>query len=153
MLRGTVRIMTTAAIVLCGCANQSGARMGVFSVTAPVIAILVDDLFLGEAEGYMDRTGKITIKSKLNPDVQCIGQFAYTGSAIGSGRMQCNDGAAATFEFQSLSTMSGYGFGNSVRGPVSFTYGLTLEQSKEYLKLPRGKKLIEEDKNVQLIDI
>ena len=77
-------IALAAMVMISGCANQAGSRMGLFSATAPVIAILADDLFVGETEGYADRSGKITVQSRLNPDIKCIGEFAYTSSASGS---------------------------------------------------------------------
>jgi hypothetical protein len=128
-------------LFICGCVNKSGASMGLFSATAPVIAILQDDLFLGTAVGYMDRTGTIDITSQVNPSLKCIGNFRYTGSKIGVGRMTCNDGNIAEFQFNGLSTLSGYGFGRSNRGGVSFTFGLTPEEAVEYLKIPSNKKL------------
>lgn len=115
--------------------------MGLFSATAPVIAILQNDLFLGTAVGYMDRTGTINITSQVNPNLKCIGNFRYTGSKIGVGRMTCNDGSIAEFQFNGLSTLSGYGFSKSDRGGVSFTFGLTPEEATEYLKIPSNKKL------------
>lgn len=133
--------VVAAALLISGCANESGARMGLFSATSPVIAILADDLFLGEATGYMDRTGTIQIKSSVNDDVHCIGEFRYTGTKTGIARVRCNDGAEAALDFTGLSALSGYGFGTSTRGPASFTFGLTPEQASQYLKLPQGKKL------------
>lgn len=127
--------------LLSGCANESGARMGLFSATAPVIAVLADDLFTGEAVGYVDRTGTITATSVKNPDIKCIGSFRYTGSKTGTASMRCNDGAEAELTFHGLSTLSGYGYGKTSRGPASFTFGLTAEQAAEYLKIPEGKRL------------
>jgi len=117
--------------------------MGLFSATAPVIAILHDDLFTGTAEGYLDRTGTIDVVSKVNPDIRCIGEFQYTGSKTGKGDMRCNDGSEANFSFNALSALSGYGYGKSSRGTLSFTFGLTVEDAREYLKLPSGKALKE----------
>jgi hypothetical protein len=133
--------MLLVTALLAGCANESGARMGLFSATAPVIAILADDLFLGEAVGYMDRTGTIQIKSSVNEDIRCIGEFRYTGAKTGIARVRCTDGAQASLDFTGLSALSGYGFGTSSRGPASFTFGLTPEQASQYLKLPKGKRL------------
>jgi len=82
------RVIFAAVIgsaLLAGCTNQSGARMGLFSATAPVIAVLADDLFLGEAEGYASGSGSITIQSKVNADIRCIGQFRYAAGLSGSG--------------------------------------------------------------------
>jgi hypothetical protein len=134
-------ILIALPLLMSGCTNKSGASMGFFSATAPVIAILQDDLFLGTAVGYMDRTGTIDITSQVNPSLKCIGNFRYTGSKIGIGRMTCNDGNIADFQFNGLSTLSGYGFGRSNRGGVSFTFGLTPEEAAQYLKMPSNKKL------------
>ena len=147
----SIALVTT--IFMSGCANESGARMGLFSATGPVIAILADDLFLGEVTGYMDRTGTIEIKSAVNESVQCIGEFRYTGSKTGIARVRCNDGTEASIDFTSLTALSGYGFGKTSRGPASFTYGLTPEQSSRYLKLPEGKKLSPSGKGTILVDI
>jgi hypothetical protein len=144
-MKATALAATYAVAVLAGCANQSGARMGLTSATAPVVAILHDDLFVGEAEGYLDRTGKIEMRSSVRSDVLCVGQFAYNGQSTGDGTMRCNDGSEARFSFNSLSMLSGYGFGKSSRGPFSFTYGLTHDEAVHYLKLPAGKALRKRD--------
>lgn len=152
-MRKILFILLISTANLFGCANQSGARMGLFSATAPVIAILHDDLFLGEAEGYMDRTGTISIQSAVNPDVKCIGNFRYTGSKVGVAEVRCNDGAEAALSFNALSTLSGYGYGKSSRGPASFTFGLTPEQASGYLTLPKGKQIIKKPEGARLADI
>ena len=64
--------------------------------------------------------------------------------------MRCSDGASATFEFQRLSLRRGYGAGTSSRGALSFTYGLSAEESAPYLKLPPGKAL-SQDGNLRLV--
>lgn len=149
---GVAGILAVGVLVM-GCTNQSGARMGMFSATAPVIAILSNDLFIGQAEGYATGSGAITIESKVNPDIRCIGQFIYEAGLSGSGVMQCNDGTSTDFRFQGLSALSGYGFGISQRGPISFTYGLTPEEAVPYLKLPRGKKLHKKGPALELINV
>lgn len=145
-------MMTRVTAFLCcvlvsGCANQAGARMGLFSATAPVVAILGDGLYVGYAKGYMDRTGTIDLQSTTNEDVRCVGQFRYTGSKIGSGEVHCSDGRIAEFQFNALSRLSGYGFGRASDGAFSLTYGLSLEESRQYLRPPAGKRLeVNEDK-------
>lgn len=137
-----------------GCApNAAGARYGFFSATAPVIAILKDDMFTGEAVGYMDRTGTIKITSVLDDSISCIGQFHYTGSKVGVGSVVCNDGGSGDFQFHGLTNLSGYGLGKSSRGPLSFTFGLTLEEAQQYLVLPKGKKLSREKAGIRLSDV
>lgn len=146
-------LVAPATLAIVGCANSSGAYMGLTSAHAPVLAILHDDLFVGEAVGYMDRTGTIDIASALNPDIRCVGNFRYVGSKVGVASVQCNDGSEAELNFNALSMLSGYGYGKTSRGPASFTFGLTPEEAGAYLKLPARKKLVKRDKKVEMIDI
>jgi hypothetical protein len=140
-------------VFVCGCVNESGARMGLTSATAPVLAIMADDFFVGEAVGYMDRTGTISMQSVLDPDLKCVGSFRYTGSKVGEANIRCNDGAEAALSFNALSMLSGYGYGRTSRGPVSFTFGLTPEKAEQYLTLPDGKRLLEEEEGPRLVDV
>lgn len=143
MLRKSLSLFFLAlpCSVLVGCANTSGASMGLFSASAPVLAILSDDLFVGTAVGYMDRTGTIDIVSALDPNLRCVGNFRYTGSKVGDGKMSCSDGHEAKFQFNGLTMLSGYGYGQTSRGGVSFTFGLTPDEATAYLRIPKGKQL------------
>jgi hypothetical protein len=136
---------------LAGWANLAGA--GLFSSTGPVIAILAGELFLGEAEGNLDGSGTIKIQSRTKPDVTCLGQFTSSAKLGGVGTMRCSDGATATIQFQRLSVLRGYGTGSSSRGPMSFTYGLSANESELYLKLPPGKALRLDGKDLVLVDV
>jgi hypothetical protein len=144
--------LLSVSAVLQGCANSSGARMGLFSATAPVHAILADDVFRGQAVGYASGSGTIRMWSVLREDVSCVGEFEYSGMKSGSGQVRCNDGVTALFNFHALSTLSGYGFGNSNAGPFSFTFGLTAEQSVPYLKVPERKKLERDGETLKLAE-
>ena len=134
--------------LLSGCAS-------LMSTSAPVIAIVKDDLFTGTALGYANRTGTIKLASVLNPDIQCIGNFAYVDTKMGGGDLRCNDGSAGTFQFNGLTMFSGYGFGTMTLGSMSFTFGLNTAEAGEYLRLPKGKVLKGEVKgnNASLVDI
>lgn len=145
-------LAAVAVTFAAGCANESGARMGLTSATAPVLAILSDDLFTGEAVGYLDRTGTISIQSVLDPNLKCIGSFRYTGSKSGVANVRCNDGAEAALSFNGLSMLSGYGYGSTSRGPASFTFGLTPEQAAQYLTVPKGKRLFKKPEGPRLVD-
>src|SRR5450631_2423729 len=48
-------------------ANAAEVRKGLFTVTLPVIAILNDNLYMGEAVAYIDRTGTIAVRSVVDP--------------------------------------------------------------------------------------
>jgi phospholipid transport system substrate-binding protein len=141
----------TAFAALAGWATPSGA--GIFSTTGPVIAIVAGDLFVGEAEGNVVGSGTIRIQSRAKPEVTCRGQFTYSAEIGDTGNMQCSDGATATFDFQRLSLVRGYGTGSSSRGAMSFTYGLTANESVPYLKLPPGKSLRMSGKDLMLVDV
>ena len=131
----------------------SVAAADLFSRTGPVIAIMANDLFLGEAEGHLSGAGTIAIHSQRNPDVTCAGQFTSSAELGGSGQMRCSNGATGTYYFKRLSLEKGYGVGSYRRRSMSFTYGLTLDESEPYLKLPPGKKLEHNGKTLALVDI
>lgn len=134
-----------------GWASPAGA--GLFSSTGPVIAIFAGELFQGEAVGKLNGSGTISIQSSTKPDVTCSGQFTSSAKLGGAGSMRCSDSATATIQFQRLSILRGYGTGNSSRGPMSFTYGLSAIESEPYLKLPPGKALRLDGKVLVLVDI
>jgi len=147
-----IGIMVVAACIgLTGSATMADA--GLFSATRGVIAILADDLFVGEAEGHLSGAGTLAIRSQRNPAVSCLGEFTSSAVLGGSGRMHCSDGATATFQFQRLSVFRGYGGGRFSRGPMSFAYGLTVEEAGPYLKLPEGKKLARNGIRLELVDL
>jgi hypothetical protein len=129
------------------------AAAELFSKTGPIIAIIANDLFLGEAEGHLSGAGTIAIHSQRNPDITCTGQFTSSAELGGSGQMKCSDGATGTYHFKRLSLEKGYGVGSYRQRSMSFTYGLTFEESAPYLKLPPGKKLEHNGKTLALVDI
>ncbi len=127
------------------------ATAGLLSSTGPVIAILGGELLVGEVTAHLAGWGTIALRSRSNPALTCVGEFSATEALGDAGQLKCSDGASATFEFQRLSLRRGYGAGKSSRGPLSFTYGLTAEESVPYLKLPAGKALSLDDSNLQLV--
>jgi hypothetical protein len=147
------RISITGIAVAIGVAAQINlANAGLFSATRPVIAILGADLYVGVAEGHLSGAGTLVIHSKINPGVICLGDFTSTAALGGAGQLRCGDGTTATFHFQRLSVFSGQGSGAYGLSSMSFTYGLTADQSKPYLKLPPGKTLRQNGEVLQLID-
>jgi hypothetical protein len=141
------------AFNLSGAANAEEVRMGLFSVTLSVIAILHDELFVGEAVGHIDRTGAIGLRSVLDPNKKCVGSFRYTGSKTGLADMRCDDGVEAKLSFNALSAFSGYGYGSTLRGPASFTFGLSPKEAASHLTIPQGKKLVERTEGLRLESI
>jgi hypothetical protein len=140
-----------ACIGLAGSATLAGS--GLLSATGMVIAILANDLFVGEAEGHLSGGGTLAIHSQKEPGLTCLGQFTSSAELGGAGQMHCSDGATAIFHFQRLSIRRGYGVGNFSRGAMSFAYGLTAEEAGPYLKLPEGKKLARTGTELKLVDL
>ena len=140
-----------SSIGLAGCANVAAEEL--FSKTGPVIAIMANDLFLGEAVGHLSGAGTIAIHSQRNPGVTCLGKFTSSAELGGLGQMRCSNGATGTYHFKRLSMEKGYGEGRYNQRSMSFTYGLTADESKPYLKLPTGKKLDHSGKTLQLVEI
>jgi hypothetical protein len=150
-MRKVLIAFVAACIGLAGSATAAGADL--FSATRIVIAILADDLFVGEAEGHLSGAGTLVIHSQKNPAVTCVGQFTSSAAFGGVGELQCSDGAIATFQFKRLSVFRGHGIGSYTRGAMSFAYGLTAEEAAPYLTLPYGKKLGHNGVELALADL
>jgi hypothetical protein len=65
--------------------------------------------------------------------------------------LRCSDGASAAFRFHRLTLRRGYGAGSPGGSALSFTYGLSAEESAPYLKLPAGKELSGDGKDLELV--
>jgi len=85
----------------------------------------------------------------LEPRLTCVGEFSATEALGDAGQLRCSDGASAAFQFQRLGLRRGHGAGTSGNA-LSFTYGLTAEESAPYLKLPFGKALTGDGSNLAL---
>ena len=121
------------------------------SATGAVIAIMAGNLFLGEAEGHLSGAGTLAIHSQKNPALTCRGEFTSSAELGGKGQLRCSDGTTSTFKFQRLSLRRGHGTGSFGRGSMSFSYGLSAEEARPYLKLPKGKKLKQDGKELKLV--
>lgn len=141
--------------VLAACIGLAGqvSAAGLFSATGPVIAILAGELFVGEAEGHLSGAGTLAIHSQKRPELKCLGKFTSSEELGGKGELQCTDGATAKFQFKRLSVKRGHGIGSFNGGSMSFAYGLTAEEAAPYLKLPKGKKLVHNGTELELVSL
>jgi hypothetical protein len=126
----------TLVLCLALASGHGVAQAGLFSSTGPVIAILNGERLIGEARAHLAGWGTIALHSPSNPALTCVGEFTSTEAQGDVGQLKCSDGGVATFAFQRLDLRRGYGQGTSSRGTLTFTYGLTAEESAPYLKLP-----------------
>ncbi|MEO8332724.1 MAG: hypothetical protein ABI479_09845 [Gallionella sp.] len=145
------RILIISFAIFAGWVSPASA--GLFSSTGKVIAIFADELFVGEAEGKLDGSGTIKIRSSTRPGDTCVGQFTSSAKLGGNGSLQCSDSATATIKFKRLTIFRGYGTGISSRGTMSFTYGLNANESKPYLTLPAGTALRLDGKVLMLVEV
>ena len=114
---------------------------------------MAGELFLGEAEGNLNGAGTIAIHSQKNPALTCSGKFTSSAELGGKGQLRCTDGTTSTFKFERLTLRRGYGGGSFGRGAMNFSYGLSADEAKPYLKLPKGKKLVHNGKELALVDL
>jgi len=137
------------SIGLAAWTGDAGAQL--FSSTGPVIAILDGELLVGEATGHLGGWGTIALRSRATGGRTCAGEFSYSEALGDSGQLRCSDGASVAFRFQRLSLRRGYGAGTSSGNALSFTYGLSAEDSAPYLTLPAGKELSGSGKDLELV--
>ncbi len=91
-------------------------------MTLPVTgSISKNERFSGSATGYMDGSGKLTIKTERG--LSCTGRFQYESRVKGAGSFSCKNGEKGKFRFTSRGD-SGEGSGRSNRGRrFSFKFG------------------------------
>jgi hypothetical protein len=142
-----------AAVLLIVALAASGglARAGPFSSTSPVIAIFDGNLLVGEATGHLAGWGTIALHSRAIAGLTCAGEFSATEALGDAGQLKCSDGSSATFSFQRLTLRRGYGIGSAGGSALSFTDGLSAEDSAPYLKLPEGKELRHDGSHLELV--
>jgi len=157
MFKRTSSMYKVLITVLAACIGLAGsptlASAGLFSATGTIIAILSDDLFVGEAEGHLNGAGTLAIRSQKNPNLTCRGEFTSSAELGGSGKLVCSDGATATFQFKRLTVFRGHGVATFSRGAMSFAYGFAPEEAAPYLKLPTGKTLKHNGTELALVDL
>jgi hypothetical protein len=146
--------MNSGLAVAVGFAGWIGVvDAGLMSAKRPVIAVLGTALYVGTAEGHLSGAGTLAIRSRLDPAITCSGEFTSSAEAGGVGELRCSDGATAKFRFDRLTVFSGHGAGSFGKATMSFTYGLTADESKPYLKLAPGKKLTQHGEELALVDL
>jgi len=151
MVKRLSALFTGVALLigLAGWTSLAGAQL--FSSTGPVIAIFDGRLLVGEATGHLAGWGTIVLHSAADAALTCVGEFSATEALGDAGELRCSDRSRAAFLFQRLSLRRGYGAGRSEASALTFTYGLTAEESAPYLKLPIGKALRRDGKNLELV--
>ena len=149
-------VTRNALAVLAACIGFAGSApvmaAGLFSKTGAVIAVAADDVYVGEAEGHLDGSGTVAIRSQKNPAVKCFGEFTSSADQGGSGQLKCSDNTTAAFQFKRLTVYRGYGVASFSWGDMNFAYGFKPEEAAPYLNLPQNKKLAQKGTEIALVD-
>lgn len=128
------------------------AQAGIFSAKGDVIAVASEAVFIGQAEGHLDGSGTVEIRSQKNPQLKCAGEFTSSAEAGGAGQLYCSDGTSAEFRFKRLTVYRGFGVARFSWGEMNFTYGFKAEEAAPYLNLPQNKKLARQGTEIALVD-
>ena len=150
MMGNRMVAVAAACIVAAGVAPIASA--GIFSAKGAVIAVAAEDVYIGEAEGHLDGSGTVTIRSQKNPQLKCSGDFTSSAELGGSGVLQCSDNSTAEFRFKRLTAYRGYGVASFSWGDMNFAYGFSPEEAARYLKLPQNKTLARNGREIALVD-
>jgi hypothetical protein len=151
-MRSVPNLKIAAMLLIAAGAGWTGlAHAPLFSATGPVIAILDGKLLVGEATGHLGGWGTIALHSPSIAGLTCVGEFSATDALGDAGQLRCSDGLSAVFSFQRLTLRRGYGAGASDGSALSFTYGLSAEDSAPYLKLPAGQELRRDGTHLELV--
>jgi hypothetical protein len=146
------KLILSAIAIAVGSAGWVNAANAALSATRPVIAILGGDIYVGSAVGHLNGSGTLSVHSQADPTITCSGEFTSSAKLGGAGQLRCNDGATSTFQFKRLDAFRGHGGGTFSRGSMSFTYGLSVDQSAQYLSVPPGKKISRQGEVLALVD-
>ena len=146
------RIIAAAIGCIFSAGASSLASAGIFSAKGAVIAVAAEDVYVGEAEGHLDGSGTVTIRSQKNPQLKCSGDFTSSAELGGSGVLQCSDNSTAEFRFKRLTAYRGYGVASFSWGDMNFAYGFSPEEAARYLKLPQNKTLARNGAEIALVD-
>ena len=131
---------------LWGCARIDAVSSSLMSSKIEAVAVVNDQILRGDLQLYPDRTGNVTLDADKADDkgfiTSCMGRLRFTGTSAGAIDLRCNSGVATELVFTKLSDISGFAYGQSGSGAVSFVFGLDDEQAKSYLRAPPLKTLV-----------
>jgi hypothetical protein len=147
-----LRALVMALIASTAATPVSAAGFSLFTIREPVYAMIEGVLLAGEAVAHWDRTGTLTVHSTLDDSLQCGGNFQFTSAKAGRAQISCNDGSSAVLAFSALGVLSGWGRGETPRGLVKFTFGLSPAAAAPYLELPAGKRIVLTEQGPKLLD-
>lgn len=144
--------IVTMALALSSCAMVNDMSKRVFATPANAIAIVGDQVLVGEVVLGVDRTGAVTLSTENGSPSSCVGSMRYTSTMAGAIDLRCSDGSTAELQFSMLGNSRGYAYGQTAKSAASLTFGLSNQEARAYLLVPANKKLVENPES-ELLEI
>lgn len=141
-------LLLVLPLLLGGCARGYDMTANLLASGVPVHAVVGERVLAGRALLYADRSATLTLDTRDEPPLDCMGTMRYTATKGGVISLRCSDGVQAQFPFAALSEISGHG--RTDQGNVSLTYGLEPEPARAWLTPPTGKRLVVSGDHLQL---
>lgn len=147
----TLVIALTAVLLssLVGCAQINDAGLSLVSSTRPAAAVVDDQLLQGDIRLFPDHSGTVTLRSGGEPSLgtaaltSCMGRLRNTATTTGAIDLRCNGGVMANVSMTLLGDTRGYGYGTTASGTASLVFGLSMADTRAYLRVPANRQLVE----------
>jgi hypothetical protein len=136
---GRVFASTFVLVVgLSACANFDNLSVQLGSSRPLAILQVQDQRLDGMVTLSPDRTGTLSATANQGEPSTCMGQLRFTSTTQGVVDLRCNDGTAAVLQFSMLTSVKGYAYGASNKGPVALTLGMMDDEARAYLRTQTG---------------
>lgn len=140
----SVRILGCVILAgLAGCAMVNDRALRLVSSKSPATLLINGQLMEGSVLLAPDRTGTVEFAAEKGDISRCGGGLRFTATSTGAIDLRCSDGTALELAYTMLRDTSGYAYGQSSSGPVSLVFGMSVMDARAFLRLPPGRKLVE----------
>jgi hypothetical protein len=165
----TWAVLAPVLTLVAACADINDTGLAALATRVQAYAVVNEQLVQGEMTLYTDRTGTVALRVEVAKPVaenpfdlfaptkaterpaerpilnSCIGRFRYTATTYGVIDLRCNEGSTTELRIALIGETRGYGYGQTVTGGASLTFGMAPTEARAYLIAPAGKQLLEAD--------
>ena len=144
-MRNTTAIF---AFFLVGCANEiDPVASGILTV-----ATIRDHVLIGYSR-TLGTTGSFVVQSVSGGSISCEGKFRYPRPPDGTAYFDCSHGQSGSVRIRANGNLIGEGVGDSTMGEIHVVYGYSVSEMNDMLTLPKGTKLVIDDRGIGLVEI
>ena len=129
-------LVVVLSLCLAACSTVDQIAADVLAARAPAAGLYGERVLQGEVSFTSPRIGTVHLQTAQSPVLSCVGQIAYTASAMGVVNLSCNDGALLVVPFQALGPLRGAGRSQPGSKGMSLTYGMAPDMVASYLGVP-----------------